>query len=76
MAGALDDDTPTSLSETRLELEQLRAENRRLRALLGLDRLDDQASVPTWEPTLFPERDMREAAPAVSRCLPECTPSD
>ncbi len=45
--------------ELHLELETLRAENRRLRSLLGLDSPERAAAVPpstpAWEPTLFPD---------------------
>ena len=45
--------------ELRLELEGLRAENRRLRSLLGLDTPERATAVPApphaWEPTLFPD---------------------
>ena len=51
--------TAASPAELRREIERLRAENRRLRSLLGLDvtKPADVAAPPTpaWEPTLFRE---------------------
>ena len=43
--------------ELRLEMEGLRAENRRLRSLLGLEAPEQATAepppAPDWEPTLF-----------------------
>jgi superfamily II DNA or RNA helicase len=62
--------------ELRLELEGLRAENRRLRSLLGLDVPERATSAPppapAWEPTLF--RDTLASTgrvPVDSRSSPE-----
>jgi superfamily II DNA or RNA helicase len=51
--------TAESSGELRREMERLRAENRRLRSLLGLDSADGATAqpappaAPAWEPTLF-----------------------
>lgn len=47
-----------SPAELRHEMERLRAENRRLRSLLGLDvpepaTAEPLTPTPAWEPTLF-----------------------
>jgi hypothetical protein len=59
----LDDDAHPSQAEIRLELERLRAENRRLRGLLGLDQPGETTPTPIQEPTLFPGRAVRESPP-------------
>jgi len=70
--GALDENAHPSQADIRLELERLRAENRQLRGLLGLDRPDEAASIPTWEPTLFPEHAVHDTSPRVNqRSRPE-----
>ena len=52
-------DLPDRLAAALDELQALRAENARLRGLLGLDR-DREESAPAWEPTLFvPEAALR-----------------
>ena len=56
--------TAASPAELRREVERLRAENLRLRSLLGLDSPEPPTAVPpptpAWEPTLF--RDISEPA--------------
>jgi hypothetical protein len=42
----LDDDAHPSQAEIRLEFERLRAENRRLRGLLGLDQPGETTPTP------------------------------
>lgn len=66
----------SELDELRLELEAVRAENRRLRSLLGLDSSERVAaeppSTPAWEPTLFPESPASRSPEAVDgHSLPE-----
>ena len=56
--GVNDADLPARLAAALDELQTLRAENARLRGLLGIDR-DREESPPAWEPTLF----VPEAAP-------------
>lgn len=50
--GVNDADLPARLAAALDELQAVRAENARLRGLLGLDR-DREESPPAWEPTLF-----------------------
>ena len=51
-----------SPDDLRREVERLRAENRRLRALLGLESPEPPTTqpapppAPAWEPTLFRDR--------------------
>ena len=54
----MDEHTAASPAELRHEMERLRAENRRLRSLLGLDvpelaTAQPPPPTPAWEPTLF-----------------------
>ena len=54
----MDEHTAASPAELRHEMERLRAENRRLRSLLGLDVPEPATAqppppTPAWEPTLF-----------------------
>src|SRR3972149_2099331 len=54
----MDERDASRLDELRHEIERLRAENRRLRSLLGLDVLEPATAqplspTPAWEPTLF-----------------------
>lgn len=54
----MDERDASSPDELRHEIERLRAENRRLRSLLGLDVLEPATAqppspTPAWEPTLF-----------------------
>ena len=54
----MDERADANLDELRHEIERLRAENRRLRSLLGLDVLESATAqppspTPAWEPTLF-----------------------
>ena len=54
----MDDRDAPSPDELRHEIERLRAENRRLRSLLGADKAEPAGAerpptMPAWEPTLF-----------------------
>ncbi|MGH9008579.1 MAG: TOTE conflict system archaeo-eukaryotic primase domain-containing protein, partial [Acidimicrobiia bacterium] len=61
------DDPPTH-AELLAELETLRAENARLRGLLGLDTRASDLSATGWSPTLFtPQSSTPETKPVVDR---------
>src|SRR5665213_1091087 len=56
------------------EVEELRAENARLRSLLGLDQPSRRKEIEPWEPSLFPQsveravsRDVDQSSPAGSK---------
>ncbi|MGH8908178.1 MAG: TOTE conflict system archaeo-eukaryotic primase domain-containing protein [Egibacteraceae bacterium] len=51
----MSEDVAERLAAALAELEQLRAENARLRGLVGLDERRVGGPVRGWEPTLFPE---------------------
>lgn len=56
--GGLDEQDATGVAELRGEVERLRAENRRLRTLLGADKAERAGAerpptMPAWEPPLF-----------------------
>ena len=61
----MDDRDGPSPDALRIEIERLRADNRRLRSLLGLDVPEPATAQPpplAWEPTLF-----RDPSPAADR---------
>lgn len=62
-------DQPTH-AELLAELEALRAENARLRGLLGLDARADDLAGMGWSPTLFAPQVAGEAKPVVDRASP------
>jgi superfamily II DNA or RNA helicase len=62
-------DQPTH-AELLAELEALRAENARLRGLLGLDSRADGLAVEGWSPTLFAPQAAAEATAVVDRSSP------
>jgi hypothetical protein len=49
------------------EIETLRAENERLRSLLGLDQLSRQQTAQPWEPSLFAESGHRDPIDVVDQ---------
>lgn len=63
-------DGPTTSAELQRELERLRADNERLRGLLGLDHPSRPGPVASWEPTLFQDPTSRAALPTVDRSSP------
>jgi hypothetical protein len=62
-------DQPTH-TELLAELKALRAENARLRGLLGLDARADDLAVAGWSPTLFAPQGQGDAKPVVDRSSP------
>lgn len=60
-------DGSSTLAEINRELERLRAENERLRGLLGLDNPSRLDHVAPWEPTLFRDPSSLVDLPAVNR---------
>ena len=64
-SGSDDGQMSQSLAEMAAELGSLRAENLRLRGLLGLDERRTGPATAAWRPTLFPGED--EAAQARTR---------
>lgn len=61
---------PPTHAEVLAELETLRAENARLRGLLGLDERADDVAAPGWSPTLFTSPAADEVKPVVDRSSP------
>jgi hypothetical protein len=66
----MDEQDAAGVAELRGEVERPRAENRRLRALLGADRArpavaERPPTVPAWEPTLFHAEQAAAARSAV-----------
>jgi hypothetical protein len=61
---------PPTHAEVLAELEALRAENARLRGLLGLDERADDVAAPGWSPTLFTSPAADEVKPVVDRSSP------
>ena len=55
------------------EIHALRAENQRLRSLLGLDQASRHEVTQPWEPTLFADSD-RGTSPATSTGTPQLRP--
>jgi hypothetical protein len=52
----------SSRDELTAELAELRAENARLRGLLGLDRRAENAAATRWSPSLFNEQQLESEA--------------
>jgi superfamily II DNA or RNA helicase len=66
----MDEQDAAGVAELRGEVERLRAENRRLRALLGADKArpavaERPPTIPAWEPTLFHAEQAAAARSAV-----------
>lgn len=66
MLSAMTDDGPATEAELQRELNELRAENQRLQALLGLNQPSRRAPVTPWEPTLLPGNETDADLPAVN----------
>src|SRR5581483_9788557 len=64
-------DDPRTRAELLAEVAALRAENARLRGLLGLDARADDLAVAGWSPTLFaPQPSTAEPVPVLDRSSP------
>jgi hypothetical protein len=63
-------DGSTTSAELQRELERLRADNERLRGLLGLSDPSRLDPVAPWEPTLFQDPTRRAELPTVNRISP------
>lgn len=70
MSSAMTRDGLSTLAELSGELERLRAENERLRGLLGLNNPSRPGPVASWEPTLFRDPSNRPELPPVERRSP------
>ena len=63
-------DDPPTRAELLAELEALRAENARLRSLLGLDARAGDLAEAGWSPTLFAPQPTADTKPVVDRSSP------